>query len=197
LLQIVAGVVLAQTAQPIPDAPVGQDHLDSEHQFAGIAITQHGDAAGIGRQIAADLAAALGGEAEREQPVHLGRRLMQIGKDAAGLDRHREIDRVDRADTVHPTEGEDNIVAIFRRHPAADQPGIAALRHDRQPRLGANANDGGNFLGRGGADDEPGGAMIKAASLDQIRLLVVRIGNPAGRADRVFNPLQGRREIHR
>ena len=75
LLQIVAGIVLAQAREPVPDPPVGQHHLDPQGQFAGIAVAQDGDAAGIGREIAADLAAALGAEAQRKQPVGLGRRL--------------------------------------------------------------------------------------------------------------------------
>ena len=76
LLQIVAGVVLAQPAQTVPDPPVGQHDLEPQRQLAGIAVAQHRDAAGIGRQIAADLAAALGSEAQREQPVRLGGRLL-------------------------------------------------------------------------------------------------------------------------
>ena len=161
LLQIVAGVVLAQPAQPVPDPPVGQYHLDPQGQLAGVAVAQHGDAAGIGRQIAADLAAALGAEAQRKQPVGLGGRLVQIGEDAAGLDRHREIDRVDRADPVHPAEGEDDIVAVFGRNSAADQTGVAALRHDRQARLGADPHHRRDLRGRSRPHDEPRRAAIE------------------------------------
>jgi hypothetical protein len=147
LLKVVAGVVLAKTPQPVPDLSVGQYDLETQGQLAGIAIAQHRDAAGIGRQIAADLAAALGTEAEREKPVGLGGGLLQIGEDAAGLDRHREIDRVDSADAVDAAEGEDDVVTVFWRHAPADKAGVAALWHDRQLRLGANPNHRRHLLG--------------------------------------------------
>ena len=76
LLQIVAGVVLAQAAQPVPDPPVRQHDFQAQGQLARISVAQYRDAAGIGRQIAADLAAALGAEAEGEQPVSFGGRLL-------------------------------------------------------------------------------------------------------------------------
>ena len=76
LLQIVAGIVLAQAAQPVPDPPVRQHDFEAQGQLARVAVAQYRDAAGIGRQIAADLAAALGAEAEGEQPVRLGGRLL-------------------------------------------------------------------------------------------------------------------------
>ena len=56
LFQVVAGVVLAQGAQAVPDAPVRQHHFQPEHQIAHRAIAQHVDAAGIGGKIAANFA---------------------------------------------------------------------------------------------------------------------------------------------
>ena len=41
LLHVVAGVVLAQAAQAVPDAAVGQHHLQPEHQVARVAVAQH------------------------------------------------------------------------------------------------------------------------------------------------------------
>ena len=101
-----------------------------------------------------------------------------MGEDAAGLDRHREIDRIDRADPVHPAKGEDDVVAILGRNPAANQAGIAALRHDRQLSLGANPHHRCDLGGRCRADDEAGGAVVEPPRLDEIRLLVMRVGNP-------------------
>ena len=72
LLQVVAGVVLAQAAQAVPDAAVGQHHLDAEHQLARVAVAQHRGAAGVGREIAADRAAALGGERQRKHHAGVG-----------------------------------------------------------------------------------------------------------------------------
>ena len=66
LLQVVAGVVLAQAAQAVPDAAVGKHDLDAQRQLARVAEAQHRGAAGVGRQVAADRAAALGGERQRK-----------------------------------------------------------------------------------------------------------------------------------
>ena len=66
LLQVVAGVVLAQPAQAVPDAAVGQHHLETEHLLARGAVAQDVDAAGVGREVAADLAAAFCGERKRK-----------------------------------------------------------------------------------------------------------------------------------
>src|SRR5438270_425823 len=71
LLEIVAGVVLAQSAQAVPNASIGQHDLEAEHLFARGAVAQHIDAAGVGRQIAADLAAALRGKREGKEASRL------------------------------------------------------------------------------------------------------------------------------
>src|SRR5260370_526503 len=101
LFHIVAGIVLAQAAKAVPTPAVGQHHLEAQCQLAGFAVAQDRDAAGVGRQIAADLTGPLGPEAEREQSVGLGGRLLQVREDAARLDGHREIHGVDGADMVH------------------------------------------------------------------------------------------------
>ena len=62
LFEVVTGIVLAQAAQAVPDFARGQHDLQTERQFTSVAVTQHLYAAGIGRQIAADLATAFGGE---------------------------------------------------------------------------------------------------------------------------------------
>jgi hypothetical protein len=60
VLQVVAGVVLAQAAQAIPDLAARQHHFEAQRQFARVAVAQHLHAAGVGGQIAADLTASLG-----------------------------------------------------------------------------------------------------------------------------------------
>ena len=66
---VVAGVVLAQALEPRQHAAVRQHHLQAEHQVAHHAVAQHRRAAGIGGQIAADLAAALRTQAQGKQPL--------------------------------------------------------------------------------------------------------------------------------
>ena len=151
---------------------------------------------GIGRQIAADLAAALGAEAEREEPVNPGGSLVQLGEDTAGLDGHREIDRVDGADAVHAAKGDDDVLSVLRRYPAADEARVAALWHDRQLCLSADTNHRSDLLGRCRPDDEPGGTTPKPPRLDQIGFLLGRIGDPAARSDRRFDLFGGRWNLH-
>src|SRR3546814_1336928 len=95
-----AGVVLAQRAQAVPHAPVRQHYLEAEHEIARGAVAQHVHAAGIGREVAADLARALGAEAQGEEAVGLDRSLLHLLQDAAGLHGDRVVDRVDLADAV-------------------------------------------------------------------------------------------------
>ena len=65
--QVVAGVVLAQRREAVPDLALGGHDLEAEAQLARVAVAQHLRAAGVGGEVAADRAAALGGQAEREQ----------------------------------------------------------------------------------------------------------------------------------
>ena len=90
--QVVAGVVLAQAAQAGEHPAVRQHHLQTEHQIAHHAVAQHRGAAGVGRQIAADLRRALRTEAQGEQTVGACRRGLRGCERATRLDDH-EITR--------------------------------------------------------------------------------------------------------
>jgi hypothetical protein len=59
MLQIVSGIVLVQTPQPIPYPPIRQNSLDAQNQLAHIAVTYGHGAAGIGGQQSADCGTAL------------------------------------------------------------------------------------------------------------------------------------------
>ena len=142
LLQVVAGIVLAQAAQPVPHRAVRQHHFEPERQIARVAVAQHGDAAGIGREIAADLAAALGAEAQGEEPVGLRRGALHLGEDRAGLDGDGEIRRRRARARGSCGRGSARCRARPRRGTrAAAQAGIAALRVDRHARRGAEPHD--------------------------------------------------------
>ena len=95
MLEVVAGIVLLERAQAVPDLAVGQHDFEAQHEVAGVAVAQHLHAAGIGREIAADHARALGAQAEREEAVVARGRLLQGLQDAARLDRHGIADRID------------------------------------------------------------------------------------------------------
>ena len=139
--QVIAGIVLAQGAEVGDQLAVRQHHLEPEAQIARAAEAQHVEAAGIGGEVAADLAGAFGRQAEREQAVRLARRLLQVGEDAAGLRHHGIVERIDRAHLVHALEAEEDRLAAAVRRRAAGKPGVAALRHDRRVMLARQAHD--------------------------------------------------------
>jgi hypothetical protein len=135
VLEVVAGIVLAELAQAVPDAAIGEDDLEAEAELAGIAIGDHRRAAGIGREIAADRAGTFRGEREREEPVRGLGRLLRLLQDDAGLDGHGVAGGIDRADLVEPLQRQDDLPAFGDRDLAADHAGIAALRHHRRAGL--------------------------------------------------------------
>jgi hypothetical protein len=74
LLEVVAGVVLAQRAQSVPHPAVGQHHLQAEHLLARVAVAKHVHAARVRGQVAADLTTALRREGERKRSARRLRR---------------------------------------------------------------------------------------------------------------------------
>ena len=181
--EVVAGVVLAEPAQPVPHPAVGQHDLEAEHQLAGHAVAQHRGAAGVGREVAADGAAALGAQRHREEPVDLLGRRLHVGQHDAGVDGDGAGDRVDLAHAAHPAEGEHDLAARRVGHPAADQPGVAALRHDRHARRGAGRDDRGHLLGRARPDHREGPPGVGAGPVDDVRRDVGVLGQDVVGAD--------------
>ena len=115
--EVVAGIVLAQLPEAVPHLAGGEHHLDAENQFARVAIGEHAGAAGIGRQVAADLARALRGERQRKQPVGDVGGGVGVGEHDAGLGGHRIARRVDLADPVQPRQRQHHLAAAARRAP--------------------------------------------------------------------------------
>ena len=104
LLEVVPGVVLAQAAQPIPDATIGEYDLDAEHELARVAEAKDSGAARIRRKVAADRAASFGGQRQRkQQPFVLGR-LLDRREGNAGLSGQRRVIGVDGANAIHPRQ---------------------------------------------------------------------------------------------
>ena len=169
LLEVVAGVVLAQSSEAAPDLAIREHDLEPEHEIARHAVAQHLDPAGVGRKIAADLAAPLRREAQREEPVGVLRRLLDGLQDAACLHRDREVERVEAAHRVHPLERQEDAARVSRpRDRSADEASIAALRDDRDPRQGADPHAARDLRRRSRSRHEQGRAAIGAAPVDQI-----------------------------
>ncbi len=107
--QIVAGIVLPERPQAVPDAAIGEHHFEPEHEAARIAIGEHLQPAGIGREIAADLRRAFRGDAQGEQPPGLLGGFLRGGERHAGLGDHGIAARIDGADAVQPFEAQEDL----------------------------------------------------------------------------------------
>ena len=98
--EIIAGVVLAQLGETGQNAPVGQHRLDAQREIARGAISDHMHPAGVGREIAANRAGALGSQRKRKIAVdRFGRGLRARQRDA-GVHRHGVAHGIDIADLV-------------------------------------------------------------------------------------------------
>jgi len=58
---------LRRPVRPFQTSPCACDHLQAQAQLAGVAVAHHLGAAGVGAEVAANGATALGGQAQREQ----------------------------------------------------------------------------------------------------------------------------------
>ena len=180
LLEIIAGIVLAQALEAIPDLAIGQHRLDAQHLLAHHAVAQDGRAAGIGRDQPADGARAFRGHAHGEATADLGGLLVGLVQGDAGLQHHGVVDGVDIADRRQLLGREQDLAA---RDLAGDQAGIAALWGDRDALGRADADHGGDLGGRARGDQQRRLALPAAAPLDQLGRYHVRILTPAALAE--------------
>ena len=192
MFQIIAGIVFTEPPQAVPNPPVRQHHFETEDQGPGIAIAHHLGAAGIGRQIATDLAGSFGCQTEREQPSGLRRGGLNIRQNAAGLDRHGIVVDVDVADLVHPAGRQDDLAIVVVGLAGAGQAGIATLRHDRRAGLMTDPHYFGQFLGIRRLHDHRDQALPIVAPRLQQRRHIAGIGDDAFVADNLPDRRQHR-----
>ena len=152
--QVIAGIVLAQAFQSVPHPAIGEHHLEAEAEIARVAIGDDVEAAGIGREIAADPAGAFRREAQGKQPVHGISRVLHRLQHRAGFDRDRVVSGIDVEDAGHAVERQHHLVACVGGNLPAAQAGVAALRHDRRARLVGDGENAGDFLGGARAQHE-------------------------------------------
>ena len=122
-------------------------------------------------------------ERQRKQPVGGERGGLRLGeRDARFADHHVAVE-VDLADRAQALGREDDLIAARVRRLAADEPGVAALRHDADPRLVAEGENRRDFLGRAGPHEGERGAVIEAARLDEGAGDERRVGQRMARPD--------------
>ncbi len=185
LAQAIAGIVLAQGSEPVPDAAVRQHDLEPEHALARVAVAERVVAAGVGGKHAADLGGPFRADRERQQAGDGSRRVLGGLERDPGLKREGEVERVDRADARESREAEDELGAVRGWHGATDHRCVAALRHDGDMRAGAEANACGDFRGAGRPQNGCGPPVIEAAPVGGVGGGVGRVGeHPAGAESR-------------
>ena len=65
MLKIKTSIILFQAIEVAEDGAISQHHFEAQHLLAHMAIAQHLDAAGVGRDHTADLARAARAEINR------------------------------------------------------------------------------------------------------------------------------------
>ena len=188
MLQVVAGIVLAQPPQAIPDTAVGKHDLDAKCQVAGVTEAQHCRSAGVGRQVAANGAAALGGQGQREQHAGVRGSLLDRGQWHAGFCRQCRVCRVERADAIHAGEREHNLCARRLWGCAAAHSCVSTLRHDGDAKLRARCHNGGDLIRRRRPDDCECGAMVAFAPVGKVGCDVLFRGQDIRLADDGLEP---------
>ena len=146
--QVVAGIVLAQAGQHVQHFALRRHHFQAQAEFTCIAVAQHLRAAGIGAEVAANRAAAFRSHAEWKQPAGFGRGLLQLLQDTASFHRDGLVRHVDLAHALHALQAQHDVATVRFRRRAADQAGIAALRHDGHAGCGASPHHGRHFRRR-------------------------------------------------
>ena len=179
--QGVAGVVLPGGVQPADDRPVAEHGLDALHLVAGHAVAEHVDAAGVGRDRAADGRRVAGGEVNAIRPSRLGRRPVDGRHRRAGPRHDRPAVGIDVLDRREPAQAEqDGAVA---RDAAPDEPRVAALGHERDARRPAGAHDLRDLLDAAGPDDGARLAPVPAGPVDLVARPKLRIDEDVRLAD--------------
>ena len=147
--------------------PSARTASNSGHEIAGVAIGNDVQAAGIGRDVAANGAAAFRRQRQRKQPIGGERRRLGFAeRDAQFANHHVAVD-VDLADGAQALGRNDDLLAAQVGRLAADEAGVAALRHHGDARLIAEGRDIRDFLGRTRPHQRERFPMIKLARLDE------------------------------
>ncbi len=160
--------------------PVGQHRLDPQHQIAHGPVAEHGGAAGVGGDQPADGRRALRRQGQGKAPADRLGRLVHGGQGNAGLRHDHVVHRVDLADGPEPLGAQQHLALGDL---ARDQPGVAPLRHDRRPGLGAKAHDGGDLAGAARKQQKGRGPRPAVAPFDQLGSQLAGILAPAVRAE--------------
>ena len=139
-----------------------------EHQVARHAVAHDIQAAGVGRQVAADLAAALRAQAQGKEALGGIRGLLHAREHAAGLGRHGEIIGVDAADAIQPAQRQQQLASRLIGGSTAAVAGVASLRHQADALLVAPADDARHLCDIARQGDRQRAAAVQAPQVHQV-----------------------------
>ena len=175
-LDIVTGVVLAQPREPLEHPPVRQHHLEPEHQLAHHPVAQHAGAAGIGREVAPDLTAPLGAQAERKEALGLIGRLLYLREDAAGFRHQRIVGRIEASDAVQPFKAQHQLRTGLIRRGSSAVAGVAAMRDHCRARRVAQGEERRDLGHRARQRHRERAALIEVTVVGEVGGALVRRG---------------------
>ena len=115
---------------------------------------------------------------------------LRLGERHARLADHHLGVRIDLANALESSGREDDLIAAFVRRLAADEAGVAALRHDSDPRFVAKGGDRRDFRRRAGPNEGERLALIEAARLDERAGDEGGIGQHVARTDDALQSLK-------
>ena len=139
MAEVVAGGVLDQALVQVQQFALAGDHFQAGDPVTGHAVADHLDAAGIGADVAADLAGAGGGEIHRVEQALLFGEFLQLLGDDAGLYGDGAVELVEIQDRVHAIEGHYQLA--IGGDGAGGEAGAAPGRHQVQTMLVGDFDD--------------------------------------------------------
>ena len=154
MLEVVAGAGLHHARQLVHHPAVGQDDLQPEDAVAHVAVAEGQEAAGIGRDHAAQRGRAAGRQVDARIEALGARGTLQCLERHAGLHDRGQLQRVEALDRRHAGRRYDHLP--WPADSTAHEPGAPTMRHHGDTLAAAPADHGGSSFGRGWQRHHPG-----------------------------------------
>ena len=193
--EVVAGVVLRHARQAPKDGPVDADRLEAEQLRAHRSVADDVHPAGVGGHHAADRRRVAGAEVHPDLPAGRARRGLHGAQRRTGPDRDLAGQAVHLVDLVQPQQAEHDLAAA--RHRSANEPGVAALRHDPHAGIGAGDEHARDLVGRRGPHDRQRVAVESARPIGLVGGAQAGIGQAVALADDLPERFSQRRQFSR
>ncbi len=179
--QVVARVVVANLAVPVHQRAVGQRHIQTDDLLAHVAVAHGAQPAGVRRRHAADRRGVPRGQVDTEHQTRRSGGALHLGQRDSGADADPPLDDVDVADLTQPLRRQQHVIVLGHR--PGNQRGPAALNGDEGARVAADAQHGGDLVGRPGPHQHAGVPAVATGVVDAAPVEDVGIGADMCRTD--------------